>query len=54
MGRDRSDDPAEGLYSICYVNGFQTQPGELDTWPDDLVLQSGGACLLYTSDAADE
>ncbi len=42
VGRDRSDDPAEGLYSICYVNGFQTQPGELDTWPDDLVLQSEG------------
>lgn len=40
VGRDRSDDPAEGLYSICYVNGFQTQPGELATWPDDLVLHS--------------
>lgn len=42
VGRDRSDVPADGLYSVCYVNGFQTQPGELDTWPDDLVLQSDG------------
>lgn len=29
--RDRLDDPA-GVYDICYVNGFQTQPGELRWW----------------------
>lgn len=28
MTRDRSDRPAAGLYNICYVNGFQTQPQE--------------------------
>lgn len=39
VGRDRSAEPADGIYSICYVNGFQTQPGELDEWPDDLLLQ---------------
>jgi hypothetical protein len=38
VGRDRSDEPAEGVYSICYVNGFQTQPGELEVWPEDLLL----------------
>ena len=27
VSRDRLDSPAEGLYNICYVNGFQTQPG---------------------------
>ncbi|GIJ49138.1 hypothetical protein Val02_60240 [Virgisporangium aliadipatigenens] len=27
VSRDRGDDPAPGLYNICYVNGFQGQPG---------------------------
>lgn len=34
--RDSTDEPAEGLYSICYVNGFQTQPDE--AWPEALIL----------------
>ncbi len=34
--RDSLEAPASGLYSICYVNGFQTQPGA--DWPDDLVV----------------
>lgn len=42
VGRDRSEIPADGVYSICYVNGFQTQPGELDEWPADLLLQNDG------------
>jgi hypothetical protein len=42
VGRDRSAEPAPGVYSICYVNGFQTQPGELDTWDDDLLLHRDG------------
>jgi hypothetical protein len=40
--RDAADDPAEGLWSGCYVNGFQTQPGDRDLWLDehpDLVLR---------------
>lgn len=53
VGRDRSDEPADGLYSICYVNGFQTQPGELDSWPDDLVLQSDGT-PVFDPDWPDE
>lgn len=36
VARDSSEHPAPGRYSICYVNGFQTQPG--DRWPDTLVL----------------
>lgn len=35
--RDSTAEPAEGVYSICYVNAFQTQPGEADAW-GDLVL----------------
>lgn len=30
--RDRTDSPAPGLWSSCYVNAFQTQPGEADRW----------------------
>ena len=37
--RDRTADAAEGRYSICYVNAFQTQPDELGEWPDELLLR---------------
>jgi Glycoside-hydrolase family GH114 len=40
--RDRGATPADA-YSICYVNGFQTQPGEADWWltqHPDLVLRT--------------
>jgi hypothetical protein len=30
--RDRTASPEPGVYSICYVNAFQTQPGELKWW----------------------
>jgi hypothetical protein len=30
--RDRTEQPAPGRYSICYVNAFQTQPGTLSWW----------------------
>ncbi|RKT36000.1 glycosyl hydrolase family 114 [Microbacterium sp. AG1240] len=40
VGRDRSAEPADGLYSICYVNGFQTQPGERKEWPEHLLLRT--------------
>lgn len=39
--RDVTDVPAPGLWSGCYVNGFQTQPAERDAWlrdHPDLVL----------------
>ena len=32
VSRDREAAPAAGLYSICYVNGFQIQPGEASWW----------------------
>ncbi len=47
--RDSTDTPAEGLYSICYVNGFQTQPADRDAWladRGDLVLQSDGKPIV--------
>jgi hypothetical protein len=44
VGRDRNARPASGLYSICYVNGFQIQPDEERFWFDehpDLILRDG-------------
>lgn len=41
IARDSTDEPAGG-YDICYVNGFQTQPGEGEHWlaeHPDLVLR---------------
>ncbi len=40
--RDATREPEPGLYSVCYVNGFQTQPGDLDWWLSehpDLILR---------------
>nr|WP_184371359.1 endo alpha-1,4 polygalactosaminidase [Nocardiopsis metallicus] len=33
--RDSAAEPAPGLYSVCYVNGFQTQPGDLGRWSEE-------------------
>jgi hypothetical protein len=44
VSRDRTAAPAAGLYNICYVNGFQIQPGEEQLWLDDhpdLILRDG-------------
>lgn len=44
--RDRSDPAVKGVYSICYVNSFQTQPGRLGWWkrhhPGLLLRDSSG------------
>ncbi|WP_328375337.1 endo alpha-1,4 polygalactosaminidase [Streptomyces sp. NBC_00440] len=32
VSRDRTADPVPGLYNICYVNAFQTQPGGAVGW----------------------
>ena len=42
VSRDRTEAPAPGLYNICYVNGFQIQPGEEAWWEanhPDVVLR---------------
>jgi hypothetical protein len=42
LSRDRNASPAAGLYNICYVNGYQTQPDEEQWWLDehpDLLLR---------------
>ncbi|MCU1446167.1 MAG: Secreted protein [Cryobacterium sp.] len=43
--RDSTESPAAGLYSVCYLNGFQTQPADSErvlTDSPDLVLTDGG------------
>ena len=42
--RDRTAAPVPGRYSICYVNAFQTQPGERAFWLQhrDLLVQRHG------------
>ncbi|WP_238992344.1 endo alpha-1,4 polygalactosaminidase [Jiangella ureilytica] len=46
VARDVTAEPAPGLYNVCYVNAFQTQPGDLDAWttdhPDLLLRHDGG------------
>lgn len=47
VARDSTEAPADGLWSICYVNGFQTQPG-VDEWLDErpeLVVHVDGEPL---------
>lgn len=46
VARDRTDEPAPGAYSICYVNGFQTQPGELEAWPAEAILTRDGEPVM--------
>ena len=54
VARDRSAEPVPGVYSICYVNGFQTQPDELELWPADTLLRDAGGELFIDPDWPDE
>src|SRR6187551_3821229 len=43
--RDSTAEPAAGLYSVCYLNGFQTQPADSGRMLEDspeLILTAGG------------
>jgi hypothetical protein len=48
--RDSTDKPAAGLYSICYINGFQTQPEDRSFWlkkhPTLVVRGSNGKPII--------
>ncbi|MEG3627368.1 endo alpha-1,4 polygalactosaminidase [Streptomyces poriticola] len=39
VARDHTAPPAPGIYSICYVNAFQAQPGAEREWDADLLLR---------------
>ena len=47
--RDSTSKPATGVYSICYVNGFQSQPGDRRLWltkHKNLVLTRSGKPVI--------
>ena len=53
LARDRTAQPVPGLYNICYVNGFQIQPGEQAFWETnhpELMLSDAGGNLVVDTD----
>lgn len=53
VSRDRTEAPAAGLYNVCYVNGFQIQPGEEAMWTsahDIAVLRDGAGNPVIDAD----
>lgn len=51
--RDRTDPPAAELWSACYVNAFQTQPGSSE-WPEELLLHDADGQRVADPDWPDE
>ncbi|WP_402841908.1 endo alpha-1,4 polygalactosaminidase [Microbacterium sp. GXS0129] len=54
VARDRTAPPAPDAYSICYVNAFQTQPGEAGSWPSSVLLTDDEGDLVHDPDWPDE
>jgi hypothetical protein len=53
VSRDRNEQPAKGLYNICYVNGFQAQQSEDDFWNtqhSELVLKDASGKAVVDKD----
>jgi hypothetical protein len=50
VARDRTAEPARGMYNICYVNAFQAQPDERDDWPADLLLRDKKGKVVVDGD----
>jgi len=50
VSRDREANPAPGLYNICYVNAYQTQPHETRWWKNNhrklLLRKAGGGYVV--------
>jgi hypothetical protein len=57
VDRDRSAAPVSGKYNICYINAFQTQPGEASFWTgshSDLLLKDSKGKYVIDPDWPDE
>ena len=55
--RDRLEAAPDGVYGVCYVNAFQTQPDESAEWlreRPDLVLRDGEGTPVRDPDWPDE
>ncbi|MFC7303960.1 endo alpha-1,4 polygalactosaminidase [Streptomyces monticola] len=51
VSRDRTAKPAQGLYNVCYVNAFQSQPGDAVDWwrkhhPELLLKDADGSPVV--------
>ncbi len=46
VSRDHTAAPAAGLYNICYVNAFQSQPGAEGEWGDLLLRDANGKVVV--------
>jgi hypothetical protein len=52
VSRDRLASPAPGIYNICYVNAYQTQPDEANWWiayHNDLLLKNSSGAYVIDS-----
>lgn len=57
VARDSTDTPLVGAYNICYLNGFQTQPGSGQDWlthRGDAVLRDATGAPVVDPDWPDE
>ncbi|MDT5073990.1 MAG: hypothetical protein QOH82_3310 [Mycobacterium sp.] len=57
VARDASAVPMPGAYNLCYVNGFQSQPGEGERWLRDYgpaVLRDAAGAPVSDPDWPDE
>ncbi|MFJ6723882.1 endo alpha-1,4 polygalactosaminidase [Streptomyces sp. NPDC091281] len=54
VSRDYTAQPAAGLYNICYINAFQTQPEDLADWPAELVLRDSNGKIVEDPKWKDE
>jgi len=54
--RDATAEPLADAYSVCYVNGFQTQPGDADFWleREELLLHDASGQLVVDPEWDDE
>ena len=50
VSRDREGSPEPGLYNICYINGYQVQPGAIGDWEADLILRDGSGDPIIDPD----
>lgn len=57
VSRDRTDKPASGMYNICYINAYQTQPQETSWWRQhypELLLRDRAGNEVVDPDWPDE
>lgn len=54
VARDRTAAPPADKYGICYINAFQTQPGQRGAWPAEVLLRNPDGSAMHDPDWPDE